>query len=107
MADMVDRAGLMVAAELADFIDSQAIPGTGLAADAFWTGVADIFARFTPENRELLAKRDRMQEKIDAWHDARAGQPIDPAAYREFLTGLEYLVPEPAPFGITTTRVDP
>ena len=107
MADMVDRAGLMVAAELADFIDSQAIPGTGLAADAFWTGAADIFARFTPENRELLAKRDRMQEKIDAWHDARAGQPIDPAAYREFLTGLEYLVPEPAPFGITTTRVDP
>ena len=107
MADMVDRAGLMVAAELADFIDSQAIPGTGLAADAFWTGVADIFAHFTPENRELLAKRDRMQEKIDAWHDARAGQPIDPAAYREFLTGLEYLVPEPAPFGITTTRVDP
>ena len=107
MADMVDRAGLMVAAELADFIDSQAIPGTGLAADAFWTGVADIFAHFTPENRELLAKRDRMQEEIDAWHDARAGQPIDPAAYREFLTGLEYLVPEPAPFGITTTRVDP
>ena len=107
MADMVDRAGLMVAAELADFIDSQAIPGTGLAADAFWTGAADIFARFTPENRELLAKRDRMQEKIDAWHDARAGQPIDPAAYREFLTGLEYLVPEPAPFKIATTRVDP
>ena len=103
---MIDRAGLGIAAPLVRFVEEQALPGTGIAADAFWQGVADIFARFAPENRDLLATRDALQAQIDAWHADHADAPVDQAAYQAFLHEIGYLVPEPAPFAITTTNVD-
>ncbi|MHA3792221.1 malate synthase G [Sphingomonas sp. YL-JM2C] len=106
MSDMIDRAGLTVADALVRFIEDRALPGTGLDAASFWTGAAAIFARFVPENRALLATRDDLQAKIDAWHQARAGKPVDPADYRAFLTEIGYLVPEPAPFAVGTANVD-
>jgi malate synthase len=106
MTQMIDRHGLKVATELADFIDTRALPGTGLEPDAFWRGVADIYARFAPENAALLSVRDAMQAKIDAWHEARAGAPIDMAAYQAFLREIGYLVAEPAPFSVAPANVD-
>ncbi|WP_374648513.1 malate synthase G [Rhizorhabdus sp.] len=103
---MVDRAGLKIADELVRFIEDRALPGTGIAPNAFWAGAADIFARFVPENRELLARRDALQAQIDAWHGERAGQPIDMDAYKAFLSSIGYLVPEPAPFAVGTRNVD-
>ncbi len=75
MGDTVERAGLKVAAELADFIEHEALSGTGIGADAFWAGTAKIFADFAPRNRALLDKRDLLQREIDSWHMERAGQP--------------------------------
>ncbi|MEO5599125.1 MAG: malate synthase G [Novosphingobium sp.] len=106
MTGYVDRAGLKVAGVLADFIEARALPGTGLDADAFWTGAADVFARFVPRNRQLLAKRDALQAQIDTWHKQQAGQPVDLAAYTAFLTQIGYLVPEPAPFSVAPKNVD-
>ncbi|WP_225009231.1 malate synthase G [Novosphingobium percolationis] len=106
MTGYVDKAGLKVAGELAAFVEERALPGTGIAADAFWAGAADIFARFAPRNRELLAKRDALQAQIDSWHKARAGQPIDMTAYKAFLTEIGYIVPEPAPFAVAPKNVD-
>ncbi len=106
MNDMIDKAGLKVADALVRFIEEQALPGTGIAADAFWQGVAGIYARFAPENAKLLGIRDDLQAKIDAWHVAQAGKPIDMAAYKAFLGDIGYLVPEPAPFTIATANVD-
>jgi malate synthase len=106
MTKTVDRAGLAVAEDLARFIENRALPGTGLDAQGFWSGVAAIFSRFTPENRALLAKRDSLQQGIDAWHVQRRGQTHDAAAYQAFLKEIGYLVPEPAPFKIDSTRVD-
>ncbi|WP_151953735.1 malate synthase G [Sphingomonas sp. EC-HK361] len=103
---MTTRAGLRVADELATFIETRALPGTGIDADAFWAGTAAIFARFAPENRDLLATRDALQAKIDAWHAERVGQPIDQPAYQTFLREIGYLVPEPAPFTVAPTGVD-
>tara|TARA_R110000868_G_scaffold16872_21_gene74765 strand:+ start:2148 stop:4262 length:2115 start_codon:yes stop_codon:yes gene_type:complete len=103
---MIDKSGLQVAASLADFIDSQALPGTGIEPDAFWAGAADIFARFTPDNIALLETRDAMQAQIDHWHEQRAGQPHDAQAYQAFLRAIGYLVPEPAPFTIGSENVD-
>jgi malate synthase len=103
---MVDRAGLRVAESLARFVDVQALPGTGIDPAGFWAGTAAIFARFAPENAALLATRDALQASLDDWHRARAGQPIDPAAYQAFLHEIGYLVPEPAPFAIATSDVD-
>jgi malate synthase len=106
MTDRIDKSGLAVAAPLARFIDERVLPGTGIEVDAFWAGAAGIFARFAPENAALLARRDDLQLKIDVWHQARAGQPIDAPAYQDFLRQIGYLVDEPAPFAIEVDRVD-
>jgi len=103
---MMPRAGLEVAGELAAFIEAEALPGTGLEPDAFWTGVAAIFARFAPENRRLLAVRNDLQARIDAWHLARRGAAHDGAASEAFLREIGYLVAEPAAFAIGTRNVD-
>ena len=103
---MTPRAGLEVADELAEFVEGEALPGTGIEADAFWTGVAAIFARFAPENRRLLAVRDDLQARIDAWHRARRGAAHDGAAAEAFLREVGYLVDAPAPFTIGTRNVD-
>ena len=103
---MIDKSGLKVAAPLADFIDTRALPGTGIATDAFWAGTAAILARFAPENVALLRKRDTLQAQIDSWHEQRRGQPHDAAAYQQFLRDIGYLVAEPAPFIVGSTHVD-
>ncbi len=103
---MIDKAGLRVAERLAQFLETQALPGTGIDPAEFWHGVAAIYARFAPENRTLLARRDELQTKIDAWYAARGGQSQDPAAQQTFLREIGYLVPEPEPFEATSTRVD-
>jgi malate synthase len=106
MSGYVERSGLQVAAVLAEFVETRALPGTGLAAEAFWAGAADIFARFAPRNAALLAKREELQAQIDAWHQARAAQQQDVAAYKAFLSEIGYLVPEPAPFSVAPQNVD-
>jgi len=103
----LERAGLKVDAPLAGFIEADCLEGSGLSAGAFWSGLAAILAELTPENRALLAKRDDLQAKIDAWHDERRGKDFAPADYISFLREIGYLVEEPAPFEIATKNVDP
>ena len=106
MSELIDRAGLMVAAELADFAETLLLPPLSIDPAVFWAGLADLLGRFAPENRALLKTRDDLQAQIDAWHQERPGKPIDPAEYRAFLNSIGYLVPEPAPFAIGTANVD-
>ena len=103
---MTSRAGLQIAGELVDFIEAEALPGAGIHAETFWAGVAAIFARFEPENRRLLAVREDLQARIDAWHRGRRGAAHDGAASEAFLREIGYLVDEPAPFTIGTRNVD-
>ena len=98
--------GLQVAEQLADFVATEALPGTGMSADALWSGFADLLASMAPRNRALLARRDEFQAQIDAWHIQHAGSPHDQAAYPDFLRGIGYLLPEPAPFSVATAGVD-
>ncbi|MEZ5654354.1 MAG: malate synthase G [Sphingobium sp.] len=106
MTEMIDRAGLKVADNLVRFIEDRALPGTGIETGAFWTGMADILARFAPKNAALLAKREDLQAKIDAWHLERAGKPLDQGEYQAFLREIGYLVPEPAPFAVDSANID-
>ena len=85
MADRVEVAGLSVARELHDFLNQEALPGTGVTPDRFWSSYAGILRDLAPRNAALLAKRDHLQAKIDAWHRAHPAQPVDPAAYTAFL----------------------
>ena len=106
MTERVQVGVLQVARVLFDFVNNEAIPGTGIAADKFWAGVEAVINDLAPKNKALLAKRDELQAKIDAWHQARAGQAHDAAAYKAFLQDLGYLLPEPADFQATTQNVD-
>jgi malate synthase len=106
MPSRITVSGLKVAPELHDFIETEALPGTGIASAAFWDGFARIAGTFAPRNRALVARRDALQAQIDAWHTARQGQAHDPAAYKAFLAEIGYLVPEGADFRIDTPNVD-
>ena len=103
---MIERAGLQVDETLAGFIEGRALQGSGVDAGAFWNGLANLYARFAPRNRALLAKREDLQRQIDGWHRAH-DVTAEPDAYRAFLTDIGYLVAEPAPFEIGTRNVDP
>ncbi len=106
MSNRIEKSGLSVAIELADFIEGKALPSTGIEVGAFWAGFAALLDRFIPLNRDLLAKREDLQVKIDAYHTANPGLP-DQAEYQAFLRNIGYLVEEPAPFTIGTENVDP
>ncbi|WP_448501455.1 malate synthase G [Sphingomonas sp.] len=106
MSETVDRAGLSVAATLADFVETRVLPDLGLSREHFWARSAGLFVRFAAENRELLAERERLQAAIDQWHEERRGQPIDQTEYQHFLRDIGYLVEEPEPFAIGTRAVD-
>lgn len=104
--DRIELGGLKVAKPLAAFVAEEAAPGTGIDPAAFWSGFAAILRELAPRNAALLAKRDALQARIDAWHAARRGQPHDPAAYEAFLREIGYLLPPPAPFTVRTANVD-
>ncbi|MGB0965856.1 MAG: malate synthase G [Litorivicinus sp.] len=95
---------LQVATELFDFVNAQALPGTGLDQAAFWSGVDSLIHELAPVNRELVAKRDVIQSQLDEWHKAQDGH--DPVAYKAFLKEIGYLLPEPEQVNVVTENVD-
>jgi malate synthase len=105
--DRIDVGGLSISRTLHEFVTTEAMPGTGIRAPDFWTGLGKLYGELAPRNRALLERRDALQAEIDAWHAARNGQPIDAAAYQGFLRGIGYLLPEPTDFAIATANVDP
>ena len=105
MTHRVERFGLQVSAPLHDLIE-EALPGTGVSADAFWQGLSSLIHDLGPKNRALLAKRDDIQKKLDDWYRAHPGPIQDMAAYKAFLTEIGYLVPEGPDFAIDTPNVD-
>ncbi|SQF94307.1 malate synthase G [Paucimonas lemoignei] len=106
MTEHVQVGGLRVAKVLFDFVNNEAIPGTGLDVAGFWQGAEQLINELAPKNKALLAKRDDLQAKIDAWHQSRAGQAHDASAYKAFLEEIGYLLPEVADFQATTQNVD-
>ena len=100
-------AGLSVAEELFNFIETQVLPGLSVTPDHFWTGLSEITHELGPKNRTLLAEREVMQDKIDQWHIDNRGREHDSAKYHVFLRKIGYLVVEPNEFKISTQNVDP
>ena len=107
MADRVAAGGLQVDRQLYDFINDEALPGTGISEDAFWDGFDRLVHGLAPRNRELLAKREDLQQKIDAWYQEVRNQPIDLEEYTAVLREIGYLVPEGEDFTVSTANVDP
>ncbi len=101
------RNGLQIDPVLVDFIEQKALPGTEVSADDFWLGLARLVNELGPKNRALLEKRADIQGRIDGWHAARRGLPIDAGEYQSFLREIGYLVEEGDDFEIETANVDP
>ena len=107
MTAYVQKGGIQVAQELYDFITDKAIPGTGVDAEKFWAEFDKIANELAPKNKALLAKRDDLQAKIDAYHSERKGQPLNFPEYKAFLQEIGYLLPEGEDFAATTENVEP
>ncbi|MGG4775637.1 malate synthase G [Paenalcaligenes sp. Me52] len=97
---------LQIAEALHQFIENEALPGTGLDSKTFWQGVDKLVHDLAPRNRELLAERDRLQAELDKWHGANPGPIKDMAAYKTFLKQIGYLKDVPASVKVNTTNVD-
>ncbi|WP_017670479.1 malate synthase G [Blastomonas sp. AAP53] len=107
MSDTIQINGISIDSTLHGFITESVLAPLALDADRFWADFAALLERFVPVNRDLLAKREDLQAKIDDWHRARKGQPLNAMEYRTFLYDIGYLVTAPQPFAIGTTHVDP
>ena len=106
MTDRIKKGGLEIAAELHDLVANEIAPGTGVEPDHFWTQLETILADLAPRNKALLAKRDKIQKTIDAWHLERKGAKIDLNEYKDFLKEIDYLLPEGEDFKVGTANVD-
>ena len=107
MGQRIDKHGLQVAGDLARFVDDQALPGTDVAPETFWSGFAALVSDMTPRNKAFLEKRHDLQGQIDDWHIRHRNQPHDHEAYKQFLKDIGYLVEEGPDFVIETSNVDP
>ncbi|WP_205389810.1 malate synthase G [Sulfitobacter sp. SK011] len=103
----VDKDGLQVDLQLVDFLEKKALPGTGVAADVFWTQFSRLVHELGPKNLALLAKREYIQKQVDSWHVQHRGQDHDAESYTAFLREIGYLIPEGPAFEIETENVDP
>jgi malate synthase len=106
MTNRVTVGNLRVAKVLYDFINNEALPGTDIDPDSFWAGVDKVVTDLSPQNQDLLARRDDLQAQIDKYHRQHVIEPLDPDGYKQFLTEIGYLQPEPGDFTITTAGVD-
>src|SRR5690554_5837884 len=107
MTERVQVGGIQIAKNLYDFVNNEAIPGTGVDADKFWAEFDMIVNELATRKRHLLVKRDKIQEKMDTWNRDHKDQKQDMAEYKAFLKEIGYLVDEPADFKISTANVDP
>ena len=106
MSDRVNNGGLSIDKELWDFVNGEALPGTGISQDKFWSDLETLFDELGPKNDALLAKREDLQAKMDEWYTAK-GTDYSMEEYKAFLTDIGYLVPEGGKFSVDTANVDP
>jgi malate synthase len=106
MTDYIEKNGLQIDAVLADFVENEAIPGSNVPAEAVWAGMSALVQAFGPKTAELIAKREELQSKIDAWHLENKDKDHDPVAYETYLGEIGYLVAEPADVTINPTNID-
>ena len=107
MVERIEKHGLQVAGQLARFVDEDALPGTDVSADAFWSGFAALVREMAPRNKAFLDRREELQGQIDDWHIRHRNQPHDHEAYKQFLEDIGYLIEDGPDFEIETANVDP
>ena len=105
--EFINKKSLRVAKPLYEFLEMEALPGSGVGSDTFWEGFSNLVRNYGPINRQVLEKRSSLQKQINIWHQSQNGKKIDLLEYRSFLESIGYLVPEGEDFQIETENVDP
>ena len=103
---IIDKNGLKISSVMFDFVNNEAIPGTGLDPDQFWAKFSQIVHEMAPTNKYLIEKRETIQKKIDDWHKSNKGKEFNKKEYIKFLKSLDYLIEEKNEFKIETSNVD-
>jgi malate synthase len=107
MSDYQTKSGLSIHSVLVDFVEGEALPGSGIAPERFWSGLAQMLRQHVPTNARLLARRDELQAQIDDWHHKYGPVAVNPQGYEFFLRDIGYIVDEPGDFSIETEGLDP
>jgi malate synthase len=106
MNKRINEHGYKIADCLYNLVNHEVLPGLQVNQQDFWQDVANVFNEFMPRNKALLATRETLQSKIDAWHLDNLNNAFSQQKYQQFLTEIGYLVPEQSDFQITTENVD-
>ena len=101
------NASLKVSNELKGFLENEVLDGLNITPEKFWSSFEEIVSEFSPRNKELLAKREDIQSKIDNWHLERKGSEHDHSEYKKFLEDIGYIATRSPNFAINTDNVDP
>src|SRR5690625_675423 len=104
MSEYINVAELKVSRTLYDFINTEALPNTGIEQDYFWRNFNEIINDLTPRNKQLLEERETIQKKISAWH--KENKEVDLKQYKDFLKEIDYLEPKVEDFKVSTKNVD-
>ncbi len=112
-------ATMQIADVLFNFVRDEALPGSKWTTEEAFRSLGRLVEEFEPRNRELLARRDEAQRKIDdyfiakragGWRPTHESAEEDARRLEGFLVELGYLEEAPGPvpdFAITTPRLDP
>ena len=104
--NVIDKNGLKINSTLYEFINNEAIPGTGIDPENFWLKFEKIVHELAPINLDLLNKREEIQNKIDEWHKSRFDKDLSITEYKKFLKSINYIVEEKEDFIIGTSNTD-
>lgn len=97
--------GLTVAQPLFDFIVNEALPGTGIEADHFFSALSQILNELGPANQQALDQRAALQKQLNDWHKASPGI-VELHKYKSFLHDIGYLTPPVDDFAVDVKNVD-
>lgn len=89
-----------------NFITDDVLALTDLDPQRFWSGFGKLINELAPWNRALLQERERLQQQINSWHQQHQGSAFDVNSYRDFVTRIGYLQPEPEAVEVLTTPID-
>ncbi len=104
--NMINKNDLKISSTLYEFVNNEAIPGTGIVSEQFWDNFSKIVHELAPINKNLIEKREVIQKKIDNWHKSNKGEEFNKKDYIKFLKSIGYLIEENNDFSIETTGVD-
>ncbi len=98
---------LKISQSLQDFVKNEVLPGLNISPHYFWSSFENLVDKFSNRNKDLLTKRDEIQEKINDWHIKNRNKEFILEDYKNFLTDIGYLHPRAGNFSIKTWNVDP